>query len=503
MTQIIVIVLLAVALVLAILVIVWLKFSKSQKNLVNKAQKEAKIARKSILANGYREINELKLEFQRERDKRIHELDLEAIRIKGDLSLLEKEQALNKIKQQRLNALEVSLEKRGQEYDIKINNIIIALEEISGISSETARELLLETVKFKIRKETNSYIKNAELEAHNKAKELSNGIIISSMEKYATEIANDKTTNVIKLENDDLKGRIIGKDGRNIKVFEQSGGVDVVIDDTPGVVVISSFNPIRREIAKRTLEKLLIDGRIQPSKIESELKKQEENINEIILEEGTNVVKELEISNMDIELVKLVGKLKYRTSYGQSVLLHSVEVAKIAGSIAAELNLNVKDAIRAGLLHDIGKAVDFEQEGNHVILGVDVARKYGENDVVINAIESHHEDVAKETPIAAIVSIADSISASRPGARNNTVSEFFTRMKEIEKACNAIPGVDKAYALQSGRQIRVIVDPTTVNDEQMSETIERVKEAIENSAKIPGDTTITLIREKREVRIIR
>lgn len=503
MIEIIFLVLLSVTLLISLIFCAWLIFSKNRKTLIKASEKEAKIAKKTILANGYREINELKLEIQREREMKIHELDLEAMRIQGDSALLEKEITLNKVKQQRLDAYEITLEKRNKEYDQKIDYIITGLEEISGISREEAKEALMEHVSFKIHKEVNSRIKNAELKAQNDAKVLANNIIIGAMEKYATEIVNEKTTNIVKLPSNDLKGRIIGKEGRNIKAFEQYGGVDIIIDENPEIVSISSFNPIRREIATRTLNKLLVDGRIQPAKIEKELLNQEMQLDDIILEEGTKVVNELEINDIDIEMIKLIGKLKYRTSYGQNVLLHSVEVAKIAGAIAAELGLNIKDAVRAGLLHDIGKVVDFEQDGNHVILGVNVARKFGENDVVINSIAAHHEDVAKETPIAAIVGIADSISAARPGARNNTLDDFFHRMKDIEEICNSIPGVDKAYALQSGRQIRVIVDPAVINDDDMLEIVQRIKEAIRTNVVIPGGITLTVIREKREIEIIK
>jgi ribonuclease Y len=302
----------------------------------------------------------------------------------------------------------------------------------------------------------------------------------------------------VKIEEDELKGRIIGKEGRNIRAFEQYGGVDIIIDDTPNLVQVSSFNPIRREIAVRALKKLIEDKRIQPARIEQELIIQEQIMDDNILEIGHSVVDELKINDMAPELIYLIGKLKFRTSYSQNVLAHSIEVAKLSGEIANELNLDSNLAIRAGLLHDIGKAIDFEQGGNHVLLGTNVAMKYGENALVVNAIAAHHEDEPKTSIYAEIVAIADGISASRPGARNNLLEDFLKRMNEIERICNEVPGVVKTYALQSGRQIRVIVNPTDVSDYDLIKLTEALKEKIRTNVIIPGDVTLTVIRESRE-----
>jgi ribonuclease Y len=272
-----------------------------------------------------------------------------------------------------------------------------------------------------------------------------------------------------------------------------------MIDETPNIVQVSSFNPIRREIAIRTLKKLIADGRIQPVKIEQELIEQERLLDDSNLEIGQEVINELGITNMDPELIRLVGKLKYRTSYSQNVLTHSIEVAKIAGQIANELELDSMIATRAGLLHDIGKAIDFEQEGNHVSLGTDICKKYDESPIILNVIASHHEDVPKDNVYSVIVALADSISAARPGARNNLLEDFVKRMREIETICNEIPGVIKSYALQSGRQIRVIVDPIKVDDFQLIELASQIREEIKKKVIIPGDVTLTLIREKRAV----
>ncbi|ATZ17436.1 ribonuclease Y [Williamsoniiplasma luminosum] len=503
MTEKIIIGLLSFFLIVAIGLILWIYISKSRKKTLENIKKEAKQERKNIISNAYRDISEMKISFQREREVKIHEMELIKNRILLKEDVLDKDQEILKIRQARLDGYEIALEKRSQEYDFKISEVITSLEAISGYSKEEAKQYLIEQVKQRSKLEINTFLKNAKLEAYNKAKDVGANILVEAMEKFVTNVVNEKTTNLIRLPNDEIKGRIIGKDGRNIKAFEQFGGVDIIIDETPEVVTISSFNPIRREIATKTLEKLILDGRIQPSRIEQELLKQKEELDEIILETGQKTVQELGILDMDIELVKLIGRLKYRTSYGQNVLIHCIEVAKLSGSIAAELGLNIKDAIRGGLLHDIGKAVDFEIEGNHTTLGIEKATLYGENEVVINAIAAHHEEVPKTSLISAIVSIADSMSAARPGARNNSVDEFFKRMSTLEKVITKLTGVDKVYALQSGRQIRVIVDPNIVGDNDMANLIEEIREQIMNNVTIPGEITITIIRETREIKIIK
>ncbi|WP_031542984.1 ribonuclease Y [Mesoplasma photuris] len=494
---------LGVTLLITISFFVYFLFSKSRKKKIKIAEKEAKQKAKIILEKSYREINNLKSTFENEKRNLESELETEKNRLKSERKILEKEQDLLEYKENRIISKELDIEKRKKEYDEKVNEVLKKLETISGLSQKEAKNIILEQVETRLGNEIVSLVKNAELVAYTRAKEISNNIIIEAMQKYATDIVNEKTSNIVKLPNDEMKGRVIGKDGRNIKAFEQYGGVDILVDETPGVVTISSFNPIRREIATRVLEKLIKDGRIQPVKIESELEIEAKELEATIIEKGYETIRELNINDMDIEMVKLVGKLKYRTSYGQSVLLHSIEVAKIAGSIAAELGLDVKEAVRAGLLHDIGKAVDFEEEGSHVLLGKKVAKRYGESDIVINTIASHHEDEPKNSEIAAIVAIADSISASRPGARNNTISDFISRMKEIEKICNEIPGVNQSYALQSGRQIRVIVDPIEVSDAELMNIVKRVEKGIVDNVIIPGEITITVIREKREIHIIK
>ncbi|PPE05250.1 ribonuclease Y [Williamsoniiplasma lucivorax] len=503
MTELIIIGLLLLVIVALIGWLLWMYLSQSRKKTIETIKKEAKQERKTIVATAYKDISGMKIAFQRERDQKIHEIELTKTRLATECEALEKDQEILKIRQERLNGYEIALEKRSKEYDHKISEVIDALESISGYSKEEAKQYLLQQVQQRSKQEVNTFLKNVELESHSKAKTIATAILVEAMEKSATNIVAEKTTNIVRLPNDDVKGRIIGKDGRNIKAFEQFGGVEIIIDETPEIVTVSSFNPVRREIATKTLEKLILDGRIQPSRIEQELINQAKEIEQIIEETGQKVVHELGILNIDMQLVKLIGKLKYRTSYGQSVLLHSLEVAKMAGVIAAELGLDVKDAIRAGLLHDIGKAVDFENEGSHTALGVERATLYGENEVVINAIAAHHEEVPKNSVIAVIVAIADTMSAARPGARNNTIDEFFKRMNTLEKEINKLPGVDKTYALQSGRQIRVIVDPNQIGDNDMANLIEEVKENVLSNVIIPGEITVTVIRETREIKIIK
>ncbi|AGJ90692.1 ribonuclease Y [Mycoplasma putrefaciens] len=484
--------------------IIWyLIKSKSRKQLVENRKKEAKLERKKIVADGYKEINDARNLFNKEVE--IEKKELEKIRDKLELQALDVEQAkkTNQAKAQRIEARLLDLDKRRVQLDAKEDEIITGLENISKISQDQAKEILIKKMQDRCQVELGTILKNAEIEAHAKSKAIATQIMITAMERLKVNVVNQRTSNIVKLPNDDMKGRIIGKDGRNMKTFEQVGGVDIVIDETPNVITVSSFNPIRREIATRALENLISDGRIQPVKIEQELKKQEAEVDEIINESGIKTIEELKINDLDFELVKLIGKLRFRTSYGQNVLAHSIEVAKISGMIASELGLDANKAIRAGLLHDIGKALDFENQGSHVNLGAEIAKKYGEDEIIINAIESHHEDVEKTNEISAIVAIADTISASRPGARNNAIGEFVLRMHEIEKIGNQIPGVAKTYALQSGRQIRLIVDPVVVSDLELSLVLQQMTDAIKKQVVVPGEITITVIREKKEIQVLK
>ena len=392
-------------------------------------------------------------------------------------------------------------QKEIQDEQVKVEEIkqqqLDLLHEISGISKDKASEMVMAKVREAMTKEITAYIKESEneakLEVDRKAKEM----LVSSMQKFASDVANEQTVTVVNLPNDDLKGRIIGREGRNIRTIEAITGVDLIIDDTPEAVVLSSFDPLRREIARVTLETLLKDGRIHPTRIEELYDKVCKDMRNKIIEYGNNALFELGITKMDPELVEILGKLEFRTSYGQNALQHSIEVAHLSGVLAGELGENVTLAKRAGLLHDIGKAIDHEVEGSHVEIGVDLAKKFHENSIVVNAIASHHGDTEPTSIISVIVAIADSLSASRPGARNDSLENYIKRLEQLEKIGNDIPGVEKTYAVQAGRELRVAVKPEEVDDLTAHRVARDIKERIESTMQYPGTIKVTVIREVR------
>lgn len=480
-------------------------FIKKEKDSLEKIKKNEAKAQKIIQvakADAKIETNQIRTEAIKEIEaKQKQDLEYENILSKREKKLLEREDNLE-TKIQDLYQRKEALNNLKLEYQQKIEQEIVELEKISGISQTEAKKQLINKVETNLKLELNKIVKNSEYNAKIKAKEIANSIVADAIERYAANFIIDKSISYIKLPNEEMKGRIIGKEGRNIKSFELVAGVDIIIDDTPETIQVSSFNPIRREIATRALEDLIKDGRIHPVRIEESLKFHEQEITENFKIDGQNIIDELKLVDINPELVSYLGRLKYRTSYGQNVLLHSFEVAKISGLIAAELGVDVQLAKRAGLLHDIGKAADYELEGSHVYNGVILAKKYGENDIVINAIQSHHGDVAKDNIYSAIVSAADTLSAARPGARNNSLEAFITRIKEIEDLCSSIDGVEKAYAVQAGRQIRVIVDPKIINDYDAYTLAKEIKERLEKFVTIPGDIHITVIRELRATELI-
>ena len=373
------------------------------------------------------------------------------------------------------------------------------LEKIAKFSKEKAHDLIMRRVEDDMAKEIVDYIKeqerNAKLEAHEKAKQ----IIVSSMERYAEDVASEQTVSTIDLPSDEMKGRLIGREGRNIRTIESVTGVDLIIDDTPEAIVISSFDPLRREIAKITIETLIRDGRIHPSRIEEVYDKVSKDINTKITEIGNQTIYDLGLSKMDPELINLIGKLNYRTSYGQNALQHSKEVANLTGLMAAELGENVTLAKRAGLLHDIGKSIDFEVEGSHVEIGADLARKYHEDDVIINAIESHHGDKEATNIISVLVEVADTLSAARPGARNDSMENYMKRLAQLEEIGNSFPGVEKTFAVQAGREIRVMVKPDEVDEAKSYKMARDIKDRIEAEMQYPGTIKINVIRETRAI----
>ena len=477
---------------------------KKADSIISSAKKEAdKIKRESIFETK-EEINKLKLEADKEIKEKKNEVKETEERILQREKNLDKRDEMMQSREKGLEDRENNLIKKQdeiQEIKEKMEAIkreqLEELERISGFTKEKAKESVMKMVEEKMAKEIAAYIKEKETEAKldvdSKAKEM----LVNCMQKYAADVTNEQTVSVISLPNDEMKGRIIGREGRNVRTIESVTGVDLIIDDTPEAIVISSFDPLRREIARLTLEALIKDGRIHPARIEELYDKMCSDVNQKIKEYGKNAIYELGLSKMDPELVEIVGKLHFRTSYGQNALSHSKEVANICGLLAAELGENISLAKRAGLLHDIGKAIDFEMEGSHVDIGVDLAKKYNENKVVINAIASHHGDVPATSVIASLVNIADTISASRPGARNDSTENYFQRLEKIEEIGSNVKGVDKAYAIQAGRELRVIVKPEEIDDLMSYQIAREIKDKIESEVQYPGTVKVTVIRETR------
>ncbi|MCM1273015.1 MAG: ribonuclease Y [Clostridium sp.] len=371
------------------------------------------------------------------------------------------------------------------------------LERISGLTSEQAKEYLLKTVEDEVKHETAVMIKELETRAKEEADKKARDYVVTAIQKCAADHVSETTISLVQLPNDEMKGRIIGREGRNIRTLETMTGVDLIIDDTPEAVILSSFDPVRREVARIALEKLIIDGRIHPARIEEMVEKAQKEVETMMREEGEATTLEVGVHGIHPELVRLLGKMKFRTSYGQNALKHSIEVAQLSGLLAGELGLDVRLAKRAGLLHDIGKSIDHEMEGSHVTIGVDLCRKYKESATVINAVESHHGDVEPQSLIACIVQAADTISAARPGARRETLETYATRLKSLEDIANGFKGVDKTFAIQAGREIRVMVVPEQVSDADMVLLARDISKKIEDELEYPGQIKVNLIRESR------
>ena len=429
--------------------------------------------------------------------------DLENKLLRRDDSLNFREEKIQN-REKQLEDREESIKTRTSELDRMRNDLqkkidiqVTELERVANLSAADAKAELFAIVEQQTANEMAAYMKEKEDEAKSNASELARNIIGIAIQRYAQEETIDRTVSVVGLPSEEMKGRIIGREGRNIRAIEQATGVDLIIDDTPETITISCFNPIRREIARQTLEYLIKDGRIQPGRIEEVVNKKTRELDEVIQKAGENAVFSLGLGKMDRELVKLIGTLKYRYSYGQNVLQHSLEVAHLAGIMAAELHMNQNLAKRAGLLHDIGKAIDFEQEGSHVELGVKVCKKHGENEIVLNSIASHHGDTEATSVIANLVAAADALSAARPGARYESLENYVNRLEELEKIANGFEGIEKSYAIQAGREIRVMVMPDKIDDVNCYRLAREIKDKIESELTYPGQIKVTVIRETR------
>lgn len=464
-------------------------------------QKNAKIDAKTLTnelkAAAEKEIKERK-QIVAESEKKLAQREQAIDR--RDASLSTKEDALEQKKETYNNRL-AALDKKEDELQLKIDSIIAELEKVAQMSVSEAHDELMRRVEEKMNKEIAAYIKNIEDEAEEQADGKAKDIMSLAMSKYAQEVTNERTVSIVSLPSDEMKGRIIGREGRNIKSLESLLGVDIIIDDTPEVITVSCFDPVRREVARMTLDRLIKDGRIQPGRIEEIFNKCKEEVHQSVVKAGEQAVFKLGLPRMHKELLEYVGRLKYRTSYGQNVLDHSIQVAYLAGIMAAELGLDQTLAKRAGLLHDIGKSADFEMDGSHVEVGARLAKKYGEPDVVINAIESHHGDKPSKYVISNLVQAADTLSAARPGARSETLENYIKRIEDLENICKSYEGVQNCYAMQSGREVRVTVIPDKVDDLQAFKMARDIKDKIQNEMTYPGQIKVSVIRELRAVEV--
>ena len=480
------------------------RMTKKAESLLDKAQKDADKLKRDYIAEAKEEAYKLKLEAEKDIKERKNEVkEAEDRLLVRENNIDRRDQTIqnreNQLEQKEQNLIEKQNEIQAEQ--VKIEGIkkeqVDLLEKIAGFTKNQARDMVMKKVEDMMNLEIVNYIHERETEAKLEADKKSKELLVGAMQKYASEVANEQTITVVNLPNDEMKGRIIGREGRNIRTLESVTGVDLIIDDTPEAIVLSSFDPYRREVARITIENLIKDGRIHPTRIEELYDKTIKDMKVKIRDLGETALFELGITKVDPDLVEILGKLYFRTSYGQNALQHSIEVANLSGLIAGELGENVMLAKRAGLFHDIGKAVDHEIEGSHVEIGAELARKYKESKEVINAIESHHGDVETTSVISTIVAIADALSASRPGARNDSLENYVKRLQDLEKIATNVEGVDKTYAVQAGREIRVIVKPEVIDDLGSFKVAREIKEKIEDQLQYPGTIKVTVIRETR------
>ena len=511
----VIIIILAVVITLLVSVpITWVVASSNQKKvfeakignaddkareIIDEALKTAETKKREALLEAKEESLKTKNELERETKERRAEIQ------RYERRVLSKEEALDR-KTEAIEKKEVFLTKREDELNRKKVEVeelsekrVQELERISGLTSEQAKDFLLKTVEDEVKHDTAILIKEMENQAKEEASKKAKEYVVTAIQKCAADHVAETTISVVQLPNDEMKGRIIGREGRNIRTLETMTGVDLIIDDTPEAVILSAFDPIRREIARIALEKLIVDGRIHPARIEEMVEKAQKEVEVMIREEGENATLEVGVHGIHPELVKLLGKMKFRTSYGQNALKHSIEVAQLSGLLAAEVGVDVRVAKRAGLLHDIGKSVDHEMEGSHIQIGVDLCRKYKESPIIINAVEAHHGDVEPESLIACIVQAADTISAARPGARRETLETYANRLTQLEDITNSFKGVDKSFAIQAGREIRIMVVPEMISDTDMVLLARDISKQIEDELEYPGQIKVNVIRESRVV----
>ncbi len=467
--------------------------------LINEAIRSGESRKKEMLLEAKDEIHKSRTEHEKEVKERRAELQKQERRLQQKEETLDKKSENFERKEEELTRRMAEVAQAKEEAEAVRRQHIATLEQLSGLTQEQAKQHLLQSVEEEVRHETAMKIKEIEQQMKDEADEKAREVLSLAIQRCAADHAAEATVSVVPLPNDEMKGRIIGREGRNIRTLETITGVDLIIDDTPEAITVSSFDPVRREVARLALEKLIVDGRIHPTRIEDCVEKARKEVDRTIREEGERACYETGVHNLNPELVKILGRQKYRTSYGQNVLNHSMEVAHIAGLMAAELGVDVALAKRAGLLHDLGKSIDHEVEGSHVQLGADLARKYKENPVVINAIESHHGDVEPKTVIAVLVQAADAVSAARPGARRENVENYIRRLQKLEELTGSYPGVDKAFAIQAGREVRIMVKPEEVTEDNMILLARDIAKRIEAELEYPGQIKVNVIRETKAV----